>query len=68
MENIIDLILENNFGYEIAEADVQRAREVGARIHAFWRHEDDEELTYYAAMPRVVERYHASGGLWAYIS
>lgn len=64
----LNKVFEGSFGFEIEANEIDAARTGGALIHSFYRHEDDEEKTHYAAMPRVVEAYHRSGGTWSYSS
>ncbi len=64
----INEIAGSGFGYEIAEHQLDAARAAGLLIHSFYRHEDDEQLTHYAADAAFVAAYHRSGGTWAYSS
>ncbi len=66
--NNIQNAIEGNHGYEINADEVPIAKELGLRVHTFYRHEDDETPTHYAATCKVVDDYHRSGGLWEYNS
>lgn len=56
------------YGEDLRQADLQKYRDQGYRLHhaVEWRNGEKIRDDWYAADPEWVRQYHASGGQWSY--